>query len=232
MPSPDDERLGHLFRKVRRRSGLTQEQVASSAGVTVEDLHLVEAGEIDQVRVGRARAAFAAVGGRLYLNPWWHGASADRLLDEDHAAIVERAAAVFTRRGWRVIPELTFAEFGERGSIDLFAGHDLRAAVAVCEIKSVFGSLEETNRSLDVKVRLAPKIAERIFGWRPAKIGRLLIVPDETTVRRVVGKHETTMAAAYPDRGRAVRAWLRNPDRPMAGIWFVSFPAVGGTDAD
>jgi hypothetical protein len=104
-------------------------------------------------------------------------------------------------------------------------------AVAVCEIKSAFGSLEETNRSLDIKVRLASKITERAFGWRPKFVGRILIVGDEPMNRRVVRHHAATMDAIYPERGRAVRAWLRKPDRSIAGIWFLSIPGNGGTES-
>jgi transcriptional regulator with XRE-family HTH domain len=211
-------------------SGQTQEQLAALAKITVEDICEIENGRVGRVRVERTRAAFSAADARLYLKPWWQGAAADRLLDEDHAAIVEEAAAVFTKRWWRPEIEVTFSEFGERGSIDLLAAYEATRAVAVCEIKSAFGSLEETNRSIDAKVRLAPVIALRVFGWRPAFVGRVLIVPDQSVVRRVVREHAATMNSLYPARSRQVRAWLRNPDCDIAGIWFLSIPADSGSE--
>lgn len=225
----DDRRLGSLLRKLRRRTGQTQEELAAVARITVEDICEVENGRVGRVRVERVRAAFAAADARLYLKPWWQGAAADRLVDEDHAAIVEGAAAIFVRRWWRPEIEVTYSEFGERGSIDLFAAHEATRTVAVCEIKSAFGSLEETNRSIDAKVRLAPAIALQVFGWRPAFVGRLLIVPDQAVVRRVVREHAATMTSLYPARSRQIRAWLRNPDRDIAGIWFLSIPADSGS---
>ena len=226
----DDERLGLLLRKLRRRAGQTQEQLATVAQIPIDDVSAIETGQVGRVRVDRVRAAFGGVDGRLYLRPWYMGAAADRLLDEDHAAIVEEAASVFTRRVWRPEIEVTFSQFGERGSIDLLAAYEATRTVAVCEIKSAFGSLEETNRSLDVKVRLAPEIAERVFGWQPAFVGRLLIVPDQSTIRRAVREHQATMASVYPGRSRDVRAWLRRPDRPIAAIWFLSIPAYGRSE--
>jgi transcriptional regulator with XRE-family HTH domain len=226
----DDEKLGLLLRKLRRRAGQTQEQLAAEAQIPIDNLSAIETGQVGRVRVDRVRAAFGGVDGRLYLRPWYMGAAADRLLDEDHSAIVEQAAAVFTRRGWRPEIEVTFSEFGERGSIDLLAGYEATRTVAVCEIKSAFGSLEETNRTLDVKVRLAPGIAERILGWRPAFVGRLLIVADQSTVRRVVRAHATTMSSLYPARSRQIRNWLRKPEGDMAGIWFLSIPANSGSE--
>jgi transcriptional regulator with XRE-family HTH domain len=225
----DDERLGLLLRKLRRRAGQTQAQLAAVAQIPIDDVSAIETGQVGRVRVDRVRAAFGGVDGRLYLRPWYMGAAADRLLDEDHAAIVEEAASVFARRVWRPEVEVTFSEFGERGSIDLFAAYEATRTVVVCEMKSAFGSLEETNRSLDVKVRLAPGIAERVFGWQPAFVGRLLIVPDQSPIRRVVRVHAATMTSLYPARSRQIRAWLRKPDCDIAGIWFLSIPADSRT---
>ena len=128
------------------------------------------------------------------------------------------------RFGWNVPSEFTFSEFGERGSIDLFGNRRDLSAVAVCEVKSAFGSLEELNRTMDVKVRLAPKLCRDAYGWTPRGVGRLLIVPDESTIRRVIAKHEQTMDSLYPERGHRVRAWIRRPDRSIGGIWFLSNP--------
>jgi hypothetical protein len=95
-------------------------------------------------------------------------------------------------------------------------------AVIIGEVKGSLGSLEETNRTLDVKERLAPIIAFERFGFRPRFVGRVLILPDDRTVRRIIDRHSTTMEVAYPARSREVRAWLHRPDRPLRGIWFLS----------
>ena len=176
--------------------------------------------------MARVQAAFAAVGGRARFTAWWNGAAADALLDEAHASIAERALRVFQRRGWRTLAEVTFSEYGERGSIDVFASYEQTRAVAVCEVKASFGSLEETNRMLDVKVRLAvQKLAKSNFGFQPRHVARLLIVPNESTIRRTVARHAATMDSIYPTRSRDVRAWLRQPSRSISGIWFVSYAA-------
>ncbi len=219
---PDDERLGQLLRAIRRRTGQTQAILAKAAGVPRVDVLRIEAGDTGLVALGRVRRIFEAAGGRLKLNAWFNGATADRLLDEKHARLIERAAGVLVRREWLPLSEVTFSEFGERGSIDILGCHERLGAIAVCEVKSALGSLEETNRMLDVKERLAPKIAFDRLGWRPRVVGRILIVPDEMTVRRTVERHSLTMASVYPARSREVRAWLRNPVAPMRGIWFLS----------
>jgi len=179
---------------------------------------------VEEILFGRVRHLFAQLDARTRLAVWWKGAAADRLLDARHARIAELASRVMTRCLWVVPAEFTYSEFGERGSIDLF-GHRVDAlAVAVCEVKSAFGSLEELNRSLDAKVRLAPKLCKDTFGWAPRHVGRLLILPDESTLRRTVLAHHQTMYTLYPARGREIRAWFRKPDRSIAGIWFLSDP--------
>ena len=37
--------------------------------------------------------------------------------------------------GWEVVPEATFNEFGERGSIDILAFHPKHGALLVVEVK-------------------------------------------------------------------------------------------------
>ncbi len=187
----------------------------------------LEAGRAGDLELDRIRRVLTTLGGRARLTAWYGGAAADRLLDEKHAGIVERALALLVRRGWQVLAEVSYSEYGERGSIDIMAGYEETKALAVCEIKSAIGSLEETNRVLDVKERIAPKLAKQRFGWWPSNVGRLLVVPNEMTVRRTIARHELTMAATYPARSREVRAWLRHPDRPLRAIWFISEVARG-----
>ena len=220
----DDERLGQLSRLLRSKAGLTQEDLSIATSIPVRDIQRLEDGRVERIPVGRVRRLFSEVDGRTRISVWWKGAAADRLLDERHAAIAELASRVMSRYRWAVPAEFTYSEYGERGSIDLFGHRADLLAVAVCEVKSAFGSLEGLNRTLDAKVRLAPKLCMDRYGWSPRNIGRLLIVPDESTLRRVVAAHRQTMSVLYPARGREIRAWLRKPDRNIAGIWFLSDP--------
>ena len=222
MPHPDDERLGQLLRAIRRRNGLTQEALAIAAEIPRVDVIAIEAGRIGGIRIDRVRRAFGTAGGRLRLVPWWNGAAADRLLDERHAAIADRVVSLYVRWGWEIAVEVTFSEWGERGSIDILAAHAPTHAVVVNEVKASIGALEELNRGLDAKERLAPKLARERFGWNPASVSRLLIVPRDNSIRRHIERHAATMAAVYPSRSREVRRWLRQPDGPIRGIWFVS----------
>jgi hypothetical protein len=121
-----------------------------------------------------------------------------------------------------IAAETSFSEYGERGSIDVFGGHPEARAVFVGEAKSEWGSIEETLLRLDAKTRLAPKIAERTFGFRPRSVAAVLMFPDETTHRRIAARFPDTINAALPGRSREIRAWLRTPAGPLRAIWFMS----------
>ncbi|MEO8626112.1 MAG: hypothetical protein ABI452_05370 [Candidatus Limnocylindrales bacterium] len=228
----DDARFGRLVRLIRLQSGMTQLRLSEASKVPLRDVKLVESGRAADVKLGRLRALFECMDGRARLLPWWKGAAADRLLDERHASMTERCVGYFPRPAWEPHVEVSFAEYGERGSIDILGANATACAVAVCEVKSVVGSLEETNRILDMKERLAPTITFKRLGWRPKVVARILILPRDATVMRIVSAHSQTMRSLYPARGREIRAWLRNPAQPIRGIWFVSYGAISSAGPD
>jgi hypothetical protein len=145
------------------------------------------------------------------------------LLDERHAAVIEATIGALRHLRWeRTETEVTFNEWGERGSIDVFAAHDATRSVVVGEAKSEWGSIEETIRVLDVKARLAPGVAEERFGFRPKNIGVLLVFPEDRTARRIAQQYGATLATAFPARNVEIRKWLRQPAGPLRGLWFLS----------
>ena len=56
------------------------------------------------------------MGARFEQRVLWQGEALDRLLDADHAAIVERVIRWLRAEGWEAVPEVTFAIRGERGA--------------------------------------------------------------------------------------------------------------------
>ena len=218
----DDERLGQIMRVVRRRLKSHSDSSRFCAGIPRDDILAIEDNRAGTVRLERARAAFEALDARLRLVVFWHGAGADRLLDEQHAALVEVALKLLGRRGWETASEVSFADYGERGSVDVLALHREARAVLIGEVKGSIGSLEETNRTLDVKTRLGAKICKARFGLWPAHVSRVLIVPEDRTIRRIVAAHQATIDSIYPMRSREFRAWLRQPSKAVSAIWFLS----------
>ena len=178
------------------------------------------------------RAVFRAVGAGFDGEVLWRGPSLDRLVDARHAALVDFAARRLLRLGWTCLPEVSYSEFGERGSIDLLGSRADRKAVVVEEVKSDLTRIEETLRKLDEKVRLVARaIAYDRLGWRPNVIGRVLVLPDTDRARRQVAAHAATFDAAFSARGPEVRAWLKDPIGPLSGVLFVADITPDGSNA-
>jgi hypothetical protein len=132
--------------------------------------------------------------------------------------------------GWEVQPEVSYSIYGERGSIDLLAWHPSTCTILVIEIKTELVSVEETLRKHDEKVRLAPRIAAERLGWAPVgSVGRVLVLPDLSTPRRRVARHAAALGAAYPTRGSAARAWLREPVGALSAVVFIKTQIPRGT---
>jgi hypothetical protein len=114
------------------------------------------------------------------------------------------------------------SEFGERGSIDILAWHAGQRILLVVEIKTELASLDGLLRPLDVKVRLAPRLARERFGWQAAAVGRIVVLPEDSSARRAASRHESILRTALPARSHDARRWLAHPQGPIAGLWFLS----------
>jgi transcriptional regulator with XRE-family HTH domain len=219
----NDRELGRRFRVLRYRLGWPQRRVGEAVGLSQDTVSRIERGRLEQVSLPAVRAIAGALGGELRLQLWFRGAELDRLLDEGHATLVGAVAARLAALGWELRPEVSFAVFGERGSIDLVAWHAPSRTLLIVEVKTELTSVEETLRRLDVKVRLAPGVLRERFGWDARRVARLIVLPDGTTARTQVRRHDFVLRAAFPTRGPRLRAWLRQPSCAIAGLAFVPF---------
>ncbi len=219
--------IGQSLRALRIRLLLRQADVAGKAGVSQQLISKIERGRLASVSAAVLRRIFAAVEADVVTVVRWRAGELDRLLDEGHSELVGRIVLLLRRRGWEVLTEVTFSEFGERGSIDILAWHPETRTLLVIEVKTEITSAEEMLRRHDVKVRLGRKIGRDRFDVAPARVARLLVVADEMRNRRRVARLAPVLSGAYPDRGRAVRAWIAAPDGNLAGLIFAA-PAKGG----
>jgi transcriptional regulator with XRE-family HTH domain len=223
----DDRRVGLVLRTLRRRKAWRQRDVADKAHVSQQFIAELESGQVEHMDLARSRRVAAVLGASLEIMPRWRGPELDRLLDADHAGLVDRVASALRAADWEVITEWTFSHFGERGSIDLVGWHAATSALVIVEVKSRVVDIQALLSSVDRKARLAPSLlVDR--GWRSASVGRLLVLPDGSTGRDVLARHPASLGAAFPDRGVAVRRWLQTPSGPMAGVWFVRYTTKGG----
>ena len=154
----DDVGLGRRYRALRHRLGWRQRDVGERRGVSQDLVSLVECGHIEDVSVRALRRHARALGAELRLELWFRGPELERLMDEGHAAIVGAVARRLEALGWETRPEVSFAVFAERGSIDLVGWHAATGTLLVIEVKTELVSIEETLRRHDAKVRLAPQV--------------------------------------------------------------------------
>ncbi|HYK95534.1 MAG TPA: helix-turn-helix transcriptional regulator [Candidatus Dormibacteraeota bacterium] len=223
-------RLGRVVRALRIRHGWRQTDLASRVGVSQSLVARVERGGADRLTVKVLEAIVVAVGARLNLRVDWNGEAADRLLDADHAALVEMVLRILRDSGWEAVPEVSFAINGERGSIDILGWHAASETLLIIEVKSVIPDVQATLFVFDRKVRLAGTIGAA-RSWRPRRVGQLIVVAEGRTARRRVEMHAATFEARLPDRGRGIRAFLTAPadHAGLRGLWFLSARTGAGS---
>lgn len=183
---------------------------------------------MDRYTLATIRAVLRALDAAAALDVRWGGrGDLDRLLDADHARLLEEWAQRHRRAGWLVENEVSFSIFGERGRIDQLCLHAATGVVEVVEAKTGIWSLEDTIGRHDVKIRLAARIASE-RGWRVTRIVGCLVIADGRTARRRVSEHPG-LFARYVDRGHDVQEFIRDPTRPTTGLLaFVTLPRTNG----
>jgi transcriptional regulator with XRE-family HTH domain len=220
----DDVAVGRALRAVRVRKRLRQADVAARAGVSQQAVSRLETGAISAVSIDLLRRVATAIGGRIVVDLRWHGADLDRLLGAKHSAMHEAIAASFAGMpDWMLVPEVSFAVYGERGVIDILAWHAPSHSLLVIEIKTELADMQQTLGTLDRKVRLAPLVA-RERGWNPATVSAWLVVADASTNRNRVAAHRSMLRNALPASGPELRAWLRRPAGSIRVLSFLAAP--------
>jgi transcriptional regulator with XRE-family HTH domain len=224
----DGLRFGRQFRALRVRLERRQADLVESSGLSRSLIASIDRGDIDGVTVGALVRAARALGADVDIRLRWRGEQLDRLIDEAHAAVVEATVVLLKRRGWIVEVEISFAIWGERGSIDVVGFHPAFGALLIIEVKSSVPDSQATIHGLDRKARLAlDVVADR--GWEIRHVSRLLIVSGTATSRRRVARLAATYDTALPARGATVRRWLVRPVAPIAGLLFVANDSHGAT---
>lgn len=196
-----DLETGRLFRMLRIRRGWRLRDVADRSGLSPATIGRIELGSIASVSVIRAHAAALDI--RVEWRVVGRGADVARLLDEEHAAIVETMAASLAGAGagWQAEAESSYSEYGERGRIDLLAFDPVAKVLAVVEVKTELADLQELFGSLSVKARLAPGLGRR-NGWHALRVVTVLLVAATAANRSIVGAHPALFSPFE-------RRWLR-----------------------
>jgi transcriptional regulator with XRE-family HTH domain len=217
----DSVRIGLQIRALRRQRRWTQVELGRRSGLSGAEISRIERGLADRLAIWKLERILLDLGARLHVRVLWRGEELDRLLDRDHARIVEQVLDLLAHDGWLAIPEVSFHVAGERGSIDILGWHATTRSLLVVEVKSVVPDIQATIGGLDRKARLGPLIA-RDRGWAPRFVARVLVLPDDRTSRRRIDAFRSTFDRALPARTTIVKRWLASPDGTLAGILFLS----------
>ena len=220
----DPVRFGLTVRALRRRRRWTQAELARHARCSRSAIARIERGEGRSCTVQLLERILAALDARLATRVLWHGEELDRLLDAEHARLVDAVAKHLVSSDWQVHIEVTFQIGGERGAIDVLALHPQHGQVLVVEVKSVVPDVQAMLSTLDRKFRLAPTIV-RDRGWLlggSGTVSRILVLPADRTSRRRIDRHRTTFDRVLPARTVQLRRWIAEPSGSIAGILFVS----------
>jgi transcriptional regulator with XRE-family HTH domain len=131
----NDVQIGRAARALRHRLGWRQVDVADHIGIGHDVVSRAERGRLDGLSLRMLRRLFAAFDAELVVLVRWRGGELDRLLDRRHASLAEYVISRLERLGWIVMPEVSFSEYGERGSIDLLAWHRDTRTILTIELK-------------------------------------------------------------------------------------------------
>jgi hypothetical protein len=182
----------------------------------------IERGQLAGLHLGAIRRVATVLEIQLLFQQRWRGGELARLLDEEHAALVERLTRDLAAAGWQVQPEYTFNHFGERGAVDIVGWHAPKRALALVEVKTRIVDVQDLLSSTARKQRIVPRLLQQERGWTPDTVGELLVVLDTSSNRRTIAAHRATFEAAFHARTSAVRGWIRAPDVNLAGLAFVA----------
>ena len=217
-------RLGAAVRALRRRRGWRQADLGEAARLAQTTISAIERGHLSKLSLAALQGVGEALGASISFDMRWRAGALDRLLDERHSRLVG-VVEELSRRGWQVSVEVSYAYYGERGSIDVLGWWAATRSLLVVEVKTDLTSVEAMLRKLDEKARLAPRTHSE--APRPAHVSRLVVLAATPTLRRRSARHSSVLEIALPTRGAAVRAWLRRPAGEIRGLLFLSDSTPG-----
>jgi transcriptional regulator with XRE-family HTH domain len=234
----DDRRVGRIVREVRIRRAWRQRDLAEAAGVSQALISRIERGRFGRMSLARLRKVGDVLDIRISVDPWWRSGEVDRLVDRGHAALVDHVVASLRADGWVTRVEVTFNNFGERGSADVVAWHPGERILLIVEVKTMIGDIQATASTFERKVRILPDALLAEAGWQPRSVARLLVVAETHANRAVVREHQAIFDAIWPARTSQTRRWLRRPttsvaerQRGFGGVWFLPFERAGAAAA-
>jgi transcriptional regulator with XRE-family HTH domain len=209
---------------------MRQADCADLAGVHRSTWSIVERGHLNRTSLDVLRRCFEVLEVRLEITPSWRGADLGRLLDEAHASLEAAWKARLEDWGWHVWVEKSFNQYGDRGRVDLLAWHPTLRFLVVAEVKTEIVDAQALLGGMDMKVRVAPRLARSLgLGTTKAVLPLLLVLEGNTNRDRI--RRLGPLFARFAVRGREAVSWLRQPHAAASGLLILSSlrPATGSS---
>ena len=218
--------LPRAVRHLRRKRRWRQADLAAASGLSRQAISRIERGEaLGSVPLGAIARLTEALDASVDVTVKWRGEELDRLIDSAHADLVQACVQLFDSRRWLTRVEVSFNHYGDRGRADVVALHPATRTLAVAEVKSALGDMQDTLGRLDVKARLGAVLAESV-GWdRPRRVVPVLVIGNSRSARRIISARDE-LFQRFNVRGRQAIAWLRDPraSSPTGLLWFAKVP--------
>lgn len=215
---------------LRHRLGWRQVDLAERCGLSRAVISRMEQGDLNGVTVRSVTRVVATLDASAELVVRWRGEQLDRLIDADHARLVQRTVERLESAGWETRVEVSFNHYGDRGRVDVLAFHLGARTLAVVEVKSAIGDTNDMLGRIDVKARLGPHLAKAAGLSMPLNVVPALVIADSRASRRIVAEHDG-LFRRFSLRGRQALAWIRHPSSgavPTGLLWFVNLPNARG----
>jgi len=125
--------------------------------------------------------------------------------DPAHAACVAATRRILERAGWTTASEVEIVTGRAHGFVDLIAFDAVTKRLLVIEVKTEIRDVGGLERQTGWYLREAWAAAKRLE-WKPLSVSGVVVCLATAAVDAVVIANRDELAAAFPIRGRAVRA--------------------------
>lgn len=127
--------------------------------------------------------------------------------DPAHAACVAATRRILERVGWTTASEVEIVTGRAHGFMDLIAFDEVSRRLLVIEVKTEIRDVGGLERQMSWYLREAWAAAKRL-DWKPRSVSGVVVCLATAAVDAVALANRDELAAAFPIRGRAVRAVL------------------------
>ena len=208
--------FARVCRTVRASLGLSQQRLATTAGVSRGFIAAIESGRgnpsLDVVE--RIAEALGLVVDPVFRPPSVLGDQWP--VDALHARCLGQAERRLRTAGWRTAREVEVVHARSHGWIDLLAFHPGTGTLLVIEVKTRLDDLGAIERQLGWYERSAFAIARRL-GWTPRRAVPWLIVLGTAEAEAIARQNRELLETGFPARAREMLevASGANPDRHL-----------------